>query len=107
MEIQKIMAQAKEKKENNLEIEKIESDVAEMLANKRLNNISKIEAKCWLYHSKSRLKNGNQPFTFQNYSRNLGHHVPLEYIKYGLIDVSDLGGQEMATNIVKKWYGLN
>lgn len=34
----------------------------------RVNDMTKIEVKCWLYHSESRIKNGNEPFTFDNYS---------------------------------------
>lgn len=31
--------------------------------------------------------------------------VPIGYINYDLIDVTDLGGKDKAIEIVKRWYG--
>ena len=84
-------------------IEEVHNHAEEMLSH-RTHDYGKIEIKCWVYHSESRVKNGNPPFTFANYSRCLGKDVPLDYIKWGLIDVSDIGGKEKATEIVNRWY---
>ena len=86
-----------------MSIEEVYKQAKEMLSDK-MCDMSKIEVKCWVYHSESRVRNGNPPFTFENYSHCLGSSVPLDYIKFDLIDVSDLGGKEAATEIVKRWY---
>lgn len=88
-----------------MNINEVRKKAEEMLSYPhRMNDYSKIEVKCWLYHSESRVKNGNQPFKFENYSRRLDKHVPLNYIKYDLIDVSDIGGKEKAIEVVNRWF---
>lgn len=84
-------------------IEEVRQQAEEMLS-RRMNDYSKIEVKCWVYHSESRVRNGNPPFTFKNYSHCLGKDVPLDYIKWDLIDVSDIGGKEKAIEVVNRWY---
>ena len=88
-----------------MNIEKVRKEAEEMLL-ERLHDYSKIEVKCWVYHSESRIRNGNEPFTFENYSYCLGKDVPLDYIKWDLIDVSDIGGKEKAIEVVIRWYSL-
>ena len=85
-------------------IENVRKYAMEILSS-RVNDMTKIEVKCWLYHSESRIKNGNEPFTFDNYSHCLGVAVLLDHIKFDLIDVTDLGGKDKAIEIVKRWYG--
>lgn len=86
-----------------MNIESVKKSADAMLSS-RMNDMSKIEVKCWVYHSESRVRNGNEPFTFENYSHCLGATVPIDYIKYDLINVEDLGGKENAIEIVKRWY---
>lgn len=86
-----------------MSIEKVRQQAEEMLSH-RMNDYSKIKVKCWAYHSESRIRNGNEPFTFENYSHCLGKDVPLDYIKWDLIDVSDIGGKEKAIEVVNRWY---
>ena len=86
-----------------MSIEEVRQQAEKMLS-RRMNDYSKIEVKCWVYHSESRVRNGNEPFTFSNYSHCLGKDVPLDYIKWDLIDVSDIGGKEKAIEVVNRWY---
>lgn len=88
-----------------LTIEDVRKDVEKLLAaSNRVNDMTKIRAKCWLYHSESRTKNGNQPFTFNTYTHHLNKQIYLCYIEHDLIDCTDLGGKEKAIKIVEKWY---
>lgn len=70
----------------------------------RCNLITKIKAKCWAYHSQSRIKNGNEPFSFDIYSRVIDAQSILSYIEYDNIEVDDLGGKAEVISAVKKWY---
>ena len=56
--------------------------------------LTKIQLKAWLHHSESRTKNGNEPFTFENYSRHLRDADCLEQVKLNMIDCDDIGGKE-------------
>jgi hypothetical protein len=75
------------------------------LLSRKTNDMTKIKIKCWVYHSKSRLKNGNEPFEFNDYIHGLGKDFYLEYIDFGFIDCDDLGGKDKAIEVVKKWFG--
>lgn len=81
------------------------NEVANNMLTRRTNDMTKIQCKCWVYHSKSRIKNGNEPFTFSNYIHGLGKDFYLEYINFGFIDCHDIGGKEKAIEIVEKWFG--
>lgn len=70
----------------------------------KTNDMTKIKIRCWLYHSESRAKNCNEPFTFKNYARSLGKKDYLDYIHYGLIDCQDIGGKEKAIQVVERWF---
>lgn len=79
-------------------------EIAQRMLSRRVNEMTKIEVKCWVYHSESRIKNNNEPFRFDDYSHCLGKQTYLDYIKYNLIDCSDIGGKENAINTVEKWF---
>ena len=85
----------------NADIDKI---VEKMLSTKT-NTMVKIKIKCWQWHSKSRIKNGNEPFTFENYNHSLGKQTYLDYIEMGFIDCDDLGGKDKAVEAVNHWFG--
>lgn len=77
---------------------------AEELLNERHHPMTKIEIKCWVYHSESRVRNNNEPFTFNNYTHCLDMHTYMTYINSGLIDCSDIGGKEEAQKVVQQWF---
>lgn len=79
--------------------------VADEMLLSRTNTMTKLKIKCWQWHSKSRLKNGNEPFTFNEYSHVLGKQTYLDYIEIGLIDCNDIGGKDKAIEAVNHWFG--
>ena len=85
-------------------IERVYETVNQMLS-RRTNEMTKIQCKCWVYHSESRAKNGNEPFEFSNYIRGLDKHFYLDYIKYNFINCDDLGGKEKVVAVVERWFG--
>lgn len=84
-------------------IESIEK-FAEALLKTRSNDMYKLEVRAWVYHSKSRIKNGNEPFPFTPYR--YSGVVLLDYIRFGFINVSDIGdgSTEYAMSVVQKWF---
>lgn len=66
--------------------------------------MTKITAKCWEYHSQSRLNNGNPPFTFSNYENALDKSSYLSHIEFGLIDYSTIGSKEEVVRIIENWF---
>lgn len=83
--------------------EEVEETAKQMLY-QRTNDMTKIKIKCWSYHSKSRIKNGNEPYSFVEFSHNLGKQTYLDYIEYNLIDCSDIGGKESAIQVIEIWF---
>lgn len=79
--------------------------IASAMLARRTNSMTKIQCKCWVYHSESRIKNNNEPFTFSNYIHRLGKDFYLEYIGFGFIDCDDIGGKEKAIEVVENWFG--
>jgi hypothetical protein len=79
-------------------------EIAENMLSSKTNDMTKIKIKCWLYHSESRTKNNNEPFTFDNYSHALGKQTYLDYIKFNLIDCNEIGGNEKAIQVVENWF---
>lgn len=61
--------------------------------------------KCWQYHSESRHRNGNPPFSFRNYENHMYEQLVLEQVKYDMIDCTDLGGKEAVINRLNKRMG--
>lgn len=88
---------------NVLTVEEIHN-VANRMLSRNLNDMMKIQMKCWVYHSVNRIKNGNEPFTLDNFNYKLGMDTFLDYINLGLIDCDDLGGKEKAIEVIKKWF---
>lgn len=80
-------------------------ETAGNMLSRRTNDMTKIQCKCWVYHSKSRVKNGNEPFKFNDYIHGLGKDFYLEYIKFNFIDCDDIGGKDKAVAIVNRWFG--
>ncbi|PLS19001.1 hypothetical protein CVD28_00950 [Bacillus sp. M6-12] len=93
-----------DKKKKDITIESVRESYQEMYNEGRINDMTKIKLKCWLYHSESRNKNGNPPFLFENYVHALGKETYLDYIKFGLINCDDIGGKEKANEIVMNWF---
>lgn len=90
---------------NKLTIEDVRKRAEGMLSNRRrINDMTVIKVKCWLYHSESRHKNGNEPFSFDNYVHHLGKETYLSHIEFDMIDCSDIGGKKRAIEIVNRWY---
>lgn len=87
-----------------LTIEKVRKQFKDAY-NKRNNAMGKIRLKAWLYHAESRHRNGNPPFSFSNYTHADDKHMYLDYIRFDLIDCSDIGGKEKANEVVEKWFG--
>ena len=85
-------------------LDKVHETVNNMLS-RRTNDMTKIQCKCWVYHSESRVKNGNEPFEFSNYIHGLGKDFYLDYIKHDLIDCGELGGKDKAIAVVERWFG--
>ena len=56
--------------------------------------MSRIMMKAWLNHSESRTKNGNPPFTFNNYVRHMDEADYLEQVMLNVFKVDDIGGKE-------------
>jgi hypothetical protein len=56
--------------------------------------LTRIMMKAWLNHSESRTKNGNPPFTFNNYVRYMNDADYLEQVKLNVFNVDDIGGKE-------------
>lgn len=63
-----------------------------------------IKTKCWVYHSESRIKNGNPPFSFSEFNHRAEKGLYLDYINLNLIDCLDIGGREVAITSVHNWY---
>lgn len=93
-----------QEKKKELTIESVRETYQEMYNQGRINDMTKIKLKCWLYHSESRNKNGNPPFQFDHYVHALDKQFYLEFIEFGLIDCEDLGGKEKAKEIVTNYY---
>lgn len=91
-------------KNEDLTIEQVREQFQTMYS-KRNNDMGKIRLKAWLYHSESRHKNGNPPFTFSNYTHADDKHMYLDHIRFDLIDCTDIGGKEKAAETVEKWFG--
>lgn len=85
-------------------INEVDETVAKMLQSKT-NTMMKIKIKCWEYHSKSRIKNGNEPYTFNEYNHAQGKQLYLDYIDYNFIDCDDIGGKDKAIEAVNHWFG--
>jgi len=83
-------------------LEEVQSDYNSMY--NIVNEMTKIKLKCWLQHSQSRVNNNNPPFEFETIARVLCKNDYLDRINYGMIDCNDLGGKEMAIEIVERWY---
>ena len=88
---------------NKLTVEDV-YEAEKRLLSRRLNDMAKIQVKCWVYHSVSRIKNGNEPFTLDNFNYKLGMGTFLDYINSDLINCEDLGGKEKACKIVQDWF---
>lgn len=99
-----MFSQLVDKKKPEMTIQSVREDFEQMYNERRINDMTKIKLKCWLYHSESRNKNGNPPFLFDNYVHALGKETYLDYIKFGLIDCEDLGGKEKAREVVENWF---
>ena len=89
--------------DGKMTLDEVKKTVSDMLS-RRTNEMTKIQCKCWLYHSTSRTKNGNEPFKFDNYIHGLGKDFYFDYIRFNLIDCDDLGGKEKAMAVVEKWF---
>lgn len=71
---------------------------------RNINSMTKIQLKCWVYHSESRVKNGNDPFKFDDYIHRLGKDFYLDYIHFDFIDCEEFGGKDNAIEIVNRWF---
>ena len=56
--------------------------------------LTKLMLKCWINHSESRNRNGNKPFTFDNYTNHMDDRFYLEQVELNIVDCSDIGGKE-------------
>lgn len=83
-----------------MNIQEVYEHAEKMLARKT-NTMTKIKLKCWIYHSESRVKNGNEPFPFTN---SLGKDFYIEYVNAGFIDCSDIGGRDKAIEAINIWF---
>lgn len=70
----------------------------------RVNDMTKIKLKCWIYYAESRIKNGNEPIDFDHFTSRFGKQIYLDYIEHNFIDCEDLGGKERAIEVVQKWF---
>jgi hypothetical protein len=62
---------------------------------------NKIQMKAWAYHSNSRDRNSNPPFTFDNYVNHMNERYYLEQIEFGMIECDDIGGKEAAIKFLQ------
>lgn len=82
------------------EIENVREEYKEMY--EICNVITQVKLKCWLNHSESRHRNGNKPFTFNNYTNHMRYaNSYIEQIRLGMIDVSDIGDNEAVIEYIK------
>lgn len=84
-------------------MEDLDKKASNLLA-RRTNDMHKIKVKCWLYHAKSRLKNGNEPFNFKVFTSRVGKDVYIDYIRFKFINCDEFGGKEKAIEIVERWF---
>ncbi|OPH61780.1 hypothetical protein BC351_00640 [Paenibacillus ferrarius] len=63
--------------------------------------LTKLMLKCWINHSESRNRNGNMPFTFENYNNCMNDRFYLEQVELNIIDCSDIGGKEEILQLLK------
>lgn len=63
--------------------------------------MTKIMLKCWVNHSESRNRNGNKPFTFDNYTSHMRDKDYFEQVQLNIIDCSDIGGKEEVITYLK------
>lgn len=62
----------------------------------KANNKTKIMLKCWKYYAESRNNNNHYPITFEDYMYHMRGGDYIDFIKIGIIDVSDLTAEEIA-----------
>lgn len=74
-------------------IDKAREELAR-LQDSKMSSRMLLAARCWEYHSESRNKNGNKPFTFQNYLMHIRNIEIMEHVKYDLIKYDDVGNKE-------------
>lgn len=67
--------------------------------------MTKIMLKAWSFHSESRHKNGNQPFTFDNYTHHMRDKDYLEQVELNIIDCEDIGGKEETIKYLRSRMG--
>lgn len=77
---------------------------ANNLVSKDKSVMTAIKTKCWVHHSESRVKNGNEPFTYVNFNHRSDKGLYTDYINLNLIDCGDIGGKEVALMHVNNWF---
>lgn len=86
-----------------LTLQDVKKEATKMLSYP-MDDYVKIEIKCWIYNSEVREKTGDKIIHFKDYSNQIRSSVPLNYIKFDFIDVTEFGGKENAIKIVEDWY---
>lgn len=74
------------------------------MRSRKANYMTLLRIKVWEAHSLSRINNSNEPYSFGNLSNKLGKEDYLRYINQDLIDVSDMGGKDIAIQVINKWF---
>lgn len=70
----------------------------------KVNGVTKIQLKCWLYYCESRDRGGKKAMTFDVYKEKVRMSELIQMIRGYLIDVSDLGGVDEAVSIISKYH---
>jgi hypothetical protein len=72
----------------------------------RVNNMTKIKLKCWLFYYKSCIESKEETIfgftTFKRYTT-MGYYIDM--VNSLTIDCTDLGGQEAGIKIIYEWHG--
>jgi len=63
----------------------------------------RVALKAWLYHSESRNRNNNPPFTFSNYENHMEAWLFIEQIELGMINCEGIGTKEEVIEFLRNW----
>lgn len=81
----------------------VHSKASQMLESKT-SILTKLQVKCWVYHSESRVKNGHEPFSLFAFSHDLPKSFYVDYITLGLISCDDIGGKDHVLSYLEDWF---
>lgn len=70
----------------------------------KVNDVTKLKLKCWLYYCEGRNEGGKDSLPFNQYLQMVSYTQLIEMIRGCVIDVSDLGGKDVALSKLSKWY---